>query len=196
LLPLDLVVIIFLRISQFRDAISSVPDTSLVFLLARKPAKLLVILSGLLASMPLCLAAASGFRKEQRETDEVGNLMAQLVVLVGVELSAFFGLVALVRVTAWEIVKRSEPAEGFQVQPHRWIVGRTLGWLNRLRRLSKDYEATTDGSVAMIKLAMIHVMVRRIAPVSALLDKLLRKMRSTRPGPRTDTSRGNRLELP
>jgi putative transposase len=66
-----------------------------------------------------------------------------------------------------EIVKRSEPAEGFQVQPHRWIVERTLGWLNRSRRLSKDYEATTDSSVAMIKLAMIHVMVRRIAPASA-----------------------------
>ena len=65
-----------------------------------------------------------------------------------------------------EIVKRSEPAEGFQVQPHRWIVERTLGWLNRSRRLSKDYEATTDSSVAMIKLAMIHVMVRRIAPAS------------------------------
>ena len=101
LLPLALVVIIFIKISQFRDAISAVPDTSYVFLLARKPAKLLVVLSGLLAPMPLCLAVAIGFRKEWRETDEVGNLMAQLIVFVGVELSAFFGLVALVRVTAW-----------------------------------------------------------------------------------------------
>ena len=75
LLPLALVVIIFIKISQFRDAISAVPDTSYVFLLARKPAKLLVVLSGLLA-MPLCLAVAIGFRKEWRETDEVGNLMA------------------------------------------------------------------------------------------------------------------------
>jgi putative transposase len=66
-----------------------------------------------------------------------------------------------------EIVKRSDDAVGFAVIAKRWIVERTLGWLNRCRRLSKDYEATIQSAVAMIRLAMIHVMVRRLAPVTA-----------------------------
>lgn len=66
-----------------------------------------------------------------------------------------------------EIVKRPEEAVGFEVIAKRWIVERTLGWLNRCRRLSKDYEATIRSAVAMIRLAMIHVMVRRLAPVTA-----------------------------
>jgi putative transposase len=39
-----------------------------------------------------------------------------------------------------DIVKRSAIAQGFVVSPKRWIVERTLGWFNRYRRLSKDYE--------------------------------------------------------
>jgi putative transposase len=66
-----------------------------------------------------------------------------------------------------EIVKRSDDAVGFEVIAKRWIVERTLGWLNRCRRLSKDYEATIRSAVAMIRLAMIHVMARRLAPVTA-----------------------------
>jgi putative transposase len=66
-----------------------------------------------------------------------------------------------------EIVKRSDEAVGFEVITKRWVVERTLGWLNRCRRLSKDYEATIRSAVAMIRLAMIHVMVRRLAPVNA-----------------------------
>ena len=62
-----------------------------------------------------------------------------------------------------EIVKRSDEAVGFEVIARRWVVERTLGWLNRCRRLSKDYEATIRSAVAMIRLAMIHVMVRRLA---------------------------------
>ena len=71
------------------------------------------------------------------------------------------------RPVALEIVRRSEEAVGFEVIAKRWIVERTLGWLNRCRRLSKDYEATIRSAVAMIRLAMIHVMVRRLAPVTA-----------------------------
>jgi putative transposase len=62
-----------------------------------------------------------------------------------------------------EIVKRSDSAPGFVVQLHRWIVERTLGWLTRYRRLSKDYEYLPATSEAMIHVAMINLMVRRLA---------------------------------
>jgi putative transposase len=64
-----------------------------------------------------------------------------------------------------EITKRSDRLKGFVVIPKRWIVERTLGWLNRYRRLSKDYEYHTETSEAMIQIAMIHVMVRRLARI-------------------------------
>ena len=58
---------------------------------------------------------------------------------------------------------RKEPGQkGFVVQPKRWIVGRTFGWFNRYRRLSKDYERTTASSTGFVYVAMIHVMVRRL----------------------------------
>jgi putative transposase len=63
-----------------------------------------------------------------------------------------------------EIVKRSDDAQGFEVLPHRWIVERTFGWLSKYRRLAKDYEETVASSEAWIRIAMIHLMARRLAP--------------------------------
>ena len=63
-----------------------------------------------------------------------------------------------------EIVKRSDDLHTFQVLPKRWIVERTLGWLGRYRRLSKDYEELTASSEAMVHIAMIRLMVRRLQP--------------------------------
>ena len=62
-----------------------------------------------------------------------------------------------------EIVKRSDQAKGFIVLPKRWMVERTFGWFGKYRRLSKDYEYRTDTSEAMLCVAMMHIMVRRIA---------------------------------
>jgi putative transposase len=62
-----------------------------------------------------------------------------------------------------EIVKRSDQAKGFIVLPKGWIVERTFGWSGKYRRLSKDYEYRMATSEAMIYVAMIHIMVRRIA---------------------------------
>jgi putative transposase len=62
-----------------------------------------------------------------------------------------------------DIVKRSAMSQGFVVSPKRWIVERTLGWFNRYRRLSKDYELLPQTSEAVIQVVMIHVMVRRLA---------------------------------
>src|SRR6185503_21341401 len=62
-----------------------------------------------------------------------------------------------------EIVKRSDAAKGFVVLPKRWIVERTFGWLGRCRRLSKHVENLTNAALAFLRLAMIRLMMRRIA---------------------------------
>jgi putative transposase len=60
------------------------------------------------------------------------------------------------------VVRKLAGQKGFVVQPKRWIVERTFGWLGRSRRLSREYERTTASSEAFIKVAMIHLMVRRL----------------------------------
>jgi putative transposase len=64
-----------------------------------------------------------------------------------------------------EMTKRSDRLQGCVVIPKRWIVDRTLGWFKRYRRLSQDDEDHTETSAAMIPVAMIHVMVRRLARI-------------------------------
>ncbi len=61
------------------------------------------------------------------------------------------------------IVKRPRHTRGFQVVQWRWIVERTFGWLNRSRRLSKDFEALPETTEAWVRIAMIQLMVRRLA---------------------------------
>lgn len=60
-----------------------------------------------------------------------------------------------------EITKRSH--QQFEVIPRRWVVERTIAWVNRYRRLSKDYEYRTTTSESMIYMAGIKIMLRRIA---------------------------------
>lgn len=60
------------------------------------------------------------------------------------------------------LVRKDPGQKGFVVKPKRWIVERTFGWLNRYRRLAKDYERTTASSTAFVYVSMIHVMVRRL----------------------------------
>ena len=60
------------------------------------------------------------------------------------------------------IVRRVAGSTGFVVQPRRWVVERSLGWLGRWRRLSKDYEALPEVSEAMVTLAMIRLMLHRL----------------------------------
>jgi putative transposase len=63
-----------------------------------------------------------------------------------------------------EIVAKPAGMTAFAVLPKRWIVERTFAWLGRCRRLSKDYEALPATSEAWIHLAMIHLMLKRLAP--------------------------------
>jgi putative transposase len=62
-----------------------------------------------------------------------------------------------------EIVKRPRTATGLVIQPRRWVVERTFGWLSYFRRLSKDYERKATSSVAFIYTAMIRLMLQRLA---------------------------------
>ena len=72
---------------------------------------------------------------------------------------------ALRRIGKWtvEIVKRSDTAKGFVVLPRRWVVERTLAWLNRNRRLAKDFEQTIASATAWPFIASIQLSARRIA---------------------------------
>ena len=65
---------------------------------------------------------------------------------------------------ALHVVSRPEGSEGFVKLPQRWVVERTFAWLGRSRRLSKDYERSTESSAAMVVLSMIHLMLRRLNP--------------------------------
>ena len=63
-----------------------------------------------------------------------------------------------------EIVGRPRDAKGFVLLPKRWVVERTIAWLGRSRRLSKDYERRVDSSECMVRLSAIHLLLRRLAP--------------------------------
>jgi putative transposase len=69
------------------------------------------------------------------------------------------------QITGWtlQIVEKLGGQVGFQVLPKRWIVERTFAWLNRQRRLSKDYERLPATSEAFVYVAMIRLMARRLA---------------------------------
>jgi len=70
--------------------------------------------------------------------------------------------VAHIERLAIEIIRRSD-ATGFVILPRRWVVERTLAWLNRCRRLTKDWEASVASSEAWMVISSIRRMTRRIA---------------------------------
>ena len=61
-----------------------------------------------------------------------------------------------------EIVKRSDAAKGFVTLPKRWIVERSIGWLNRCRRLAKDWENLNLSALTFLRLASIRLMLRKL----------------------------------
>jgi transposase len=63
-----------------------------------------------------------------------------------------------------EIVRRPEGSQGWVKLPIRWTVERTIAWLGKCRRLSKDRERSVPSSEAFVKLAMIHLMLNRLEP--------------------------------
>ena len=71
----------------------------------------------------------------------------------------------VITVCRWiiQVVLRPEQTKGFVVLKKRWVVERTFGWLMGCRRLVRDYERLPESSEALIYLAMIRIMVRRLA---------------------------------
>jgi transposase len=62
-----------------------------------------------------------------------------------------------------EVIKRSDDLRGFHVLPKRWIVERTFAWLVQNRRLARDYEQSESSATGLIYVAMIRLMLRRLA---------------------------------
>lgn len=60
-----------------------------------------------------------------------------------------------------KIVKRSDAAKGFAVLPKRWIVEQTIAWLNRCRRLAKNWECLNRRALAFLHLASTRLMLRK-----------------------------------
>ena len=75
------------------------------------------------------------------------------------------GLARVCRQVRVEIVRRSD-ASGFVVPPRRWIVERTIAWLNRCRRLAKDWERMNRNALAFLQWASIRLMVRKLCQTS------------------------------
>ncbi len=72
---------------------------------------------------------------------------------------------ALAKIGKWtvEIIKRSDAAKGFEVLPRRWVVERTFAWLNRNRRLAKDFDQSIASATAWLFAASVQLLARRIA---------------------------------
>ena len=72
---------------------------------------------------------------------------------------------ALKQIGRWtvKIVKRPDSAEGVEVPPRRWVVERTLAWLGRCRRLSKDWEKSIASAEAWVLIAHIRRVTRYLA---------------------------------
>lgn len=72
---------------------------------------------------------------------------------------------ALRRIGKWtiDIIKRSDTAQGFEALPRRWVVERTLAWLNRNSRLAKDFEQTIASATAWCFIASVQLLIRWIA---------------------------------
>jgi transposase len=130
-------------------------------------------------------------RKRHLAVDTAGLLLAVVVTIAGLQdrdgavrllaaVRAKFSTIALIwadggyagRLVRWAravlaftvtIVKRTDDLAGFQVIPRRWVVERTLAWISKHRRCVRDYETLPEHAEAMVYIAMIMTMSRRLA---------------------------------
>ena len=107
---------------------------------------------------PLVLAAARDLYPRLRHVFADGGYR-------GAKLAAAAAAAAKIGRWTVEIVKRSDTATGFVVLPRRWVVERTFAWLNRNRRLAKDFEATLESALAWLFLASVKLLMRRLGRI-------------------------------
>jgi transposase len=133
-------------------------------------------------------------RKRHIATDTLGLLLAVVVTSADIQdrdgahrllaaLRARFSTVSLVwadggyagRLVTWafkvltltvQVVKRCDDVKGFVLLPRRWVVERTFGWITKHRRCVRDYETLPQHHEAMVHLAMIRTMTRRLTPTA------------------------------
>ena len=74
-----------------------------------------------------------------------------------------------------EVVMTPAEQQGFAVLPRRWVVERTIGWIGRHRRLSKDYEHWPESSESWIYIASIHLLLKRLQPAQDAEPPYVRK---------------------
>ena len=79
-----------------------------------------------------------------------------------------------------EVVSRPDGVTGFHPLPVRWVVERTLAWLGRYRRLSKDYEHRPASAEAVVHVAAIHHRLRRLRPAEVRRTERFRFKRKPR----------------
>ncbi|MGW5301608.1 IS5 family transposase [Rhodococcus aetherivorans] len=130
-------------------------------------------------------------RKRHIAVDANGLLLAVVVTMAGIQdrdaafrlltaLRSRFSMISLVwadggyagRLIDWtkhvlsltvQVVKRTDAVKGFKVLPRRWVVERTFAWISKRRRCVRDYETRPDHHEAMVYIAMIATMSRRLA---------------------------------
>jgi transposase len=111
-------------------------------------------------------------RKRHIVVDTIGLLLVVMVTAASVRHifadGGYSGQLLAVAKSAWriviEIVKKPAGQIGFAVLPRRWVVERTFSWLTRWRRLVRDYERLPETHEAMVKWAMVGLMLNRLAP--------------------------------
>jgi putative transposase len=70
------------------------------------------------------------------------------------------------RISITVVPRNDKQIKGFIVLPKRWVVERTFGWINRARRLAKDFEATIESALAWLLIALVFLLTRRLARLS------------------------------
>ncbi|MBH8554759.1 IS5 family transposase [Nostocaceae cyanobacterium CENA357] len=108
----------------------------------------------------------NGGKQVLKRVKQMGNMVSRLSTIWvdgGYDGNPFMQWVMDIYRWIVQVVLRPHERKGFVLLPKRWVVERTLGWLTGCRRLNKDYELLAQTSETFIYLAMIRIMVRRLA---------------------------------
>jgi len=76
------------------------------------------------------------------------------------------------RISITVVPRNDKQIKGFIVLPKRWVVERTFGWINRARRLAKDFEATIESALAWLLIALAFLLTRRLARLASARSRM------------------------